>query len=106
MPDFNYSDDIITIFNQILDINSNEKIKEFIKKYINIENSSYHQINMFINIFISQLNKIKNKMNFSHDKENEMKKIIDISAEGAQYFINGCFAKSLIKLLNIRVLFL
>ena len=98
MPDFNYSDDIIKIFNQILDINSNEKIKEFIKKYINIENSSYHQINMFINIFISQLNKIKNKMNFSHDKENEMKKIIDISAEGAQYFINGCFAKSLIKI--------
>jgi len=110
MPDFNYSDDIITIFNRLLEKNSNEKIKDFVKenekikdfvkKFIGIEKYSFHQINIFIKLFTSQFSKFQSKFTFNQiDKDGKeediTKKRITEFAKCTRYFTNGGFAELL-----------
>ena len=67
MPVYYYPYDIIQIFKRMLNYDSNEKIKEFVEKYIGIKKPqpySFHQINIFIKFFISQYNQFKSKLKF------------------------------------------
>ena len=101
MPEPNFSDDIINIIEKILSINTNEKIKEFVDKYICIENYeyTYHQINIFINILIEQFKNIKNISNFFDTNKNvEIKLLVEKIAKSTQYFINTKLSKSLIEI--------
>ena len=106
MPSFNFPDSIINIFNNMLGINSNEEIREFVKKYIGIEGRfSYHQINIFIKLFISQYSQFEGKLKFTHnivDKKGKLLDSIDETeiyikefAKSTIYFTNGGFSKLL-----------
>ena len=69
-PKLDLSNDIIYIFNKLLGLDSNESIeKEFLEKYLgDLKNYSYHQIIIFIKLFISQFNKFKSKLYFIKKK--------------------------------------
>ena len=70
MPKFNYSK---------IGIDSNEKLEQFVKKYIGNQNYSFHQINIFIKLFISQFSK--------KIEENIRNKGIEEFAKSTKYFI-------------------
>ena len=98
MPPFNYSKKMIDIFNRMLGINSNEGIKEFVEKYfkkIGIEKYTYHQINIFIKLFISQYSKFKGKLIFKSNDVDVTEKCIEDFSKSTKYFTNGGFAKLL-----------
>ena len=96
MPKYNYPPEMIDIFKRMLDIDTNEKIKEFVEKHIGIKKPqpySFHQINIFIKLFISQYNKFKSKLIFLHGKKDVTEECISEFAKCTQYFTNGNFAK-------------
>ena len=96
MPKYNYPSDMIEIFKRMLEIDSNEKIKAFVEKHIGIKKPqpySFHQINIFIKLFISQYNKFKSKLIFLHGKKDVTEECISEFAKCTQYFTNGGFAK-------------
>ena len=98
MPPFNYSKEMIDIFNRMLGINSNEGIKEFVEKYfkkIGIEKYTYHQINIFIKLFISQYSKFKGKLIFKSNDVDVTEKCIEDFSKSTKYFTNGGFARLL-----------
>ena len=99
IPEFEYSDEIIDIFKRMLEIDSNEKIREFVKEHIGIPKYSFHQINIFIKLFISQYSQFKGKLTFSSNvngkKEDTTKRNIVEFAKCTRYFTNGGFAKLL-----------
>ena len=105
MPDFNYEEKIRKIFQRMLEIDSNKKIKEFVKEYIGIKGKySYHQINIFIKLFISQYSKFDTKLSFYETKKDNngievridtTKQCIQEFAKCTQYFTYGGFAKLL-----------
>ena len=104
IPPLQLSDDKILLFNKMLNLDSNEKIDSFIKEKLNkikLTKYSYHQINIFINLFISQYNKFPNKkLQFINNGEDKTKDCIDYFAEGTKYFINGEFPKMLLELIE------
>ena len=96
MPGYNYPKEIIEIFERMLGIDSNEKIKEFVEKYIGITRPqpySFHQINIFIKLFISQYNQFESKLRFLRGKKDVTEECISEFAKCTQYFTNGSFAK-------------
>ena len=96
MPGYNYPEEIIKIFKRMLGIDSNEKIKEFVEKYIGITRPqpySFHQINIFIKLFISQYNQFECKLRFLNGKKDVTEECISEFAKCTQYFTNGSFAK-------------
>ena len=96
MPEYNYPSDMILIFKRMLDIDSNKKIQEFVEKHIGIEKPqpySFHQINIFIKLFISQYNQFESKLRFLHGKKDVTEECISEFAKCTQYFTNGSFAK-------------
>lgn len=48
----------------MLGINSNEEMKKFVQNHILIKKYSYHQINIFVKLFISQYGKFNTKLRF------------------------------------------
>ena len=95
MPPFNYPNEIINLFDRMLGINTNEKMEEFVKKYIGVEKYSYHQINIFIKLFISQYSKFKAKLRFISGGMDVTEKCIQEFANCTKYFTNGGFARLL-----------
>ena len=101
MPLFDFSDNIIKHFENMLDIKTkNQGIQEFVKKYIGGGDTnsrySYHQINIFVKLFISQYSKFKTKLKFVDEKDADVtEKCIEEFAKCTQYFTNGGFAKLL-----------
>ena len=85
----------------MLDIKSKNKgIQEFVKKNIGGGNSNlkftYHQINIFVKLFISQYSKSRLKNQFlDYHKKDVTKECIEKFAKSTKYFINGGFAKLL-----------
>ena len=104
MPPFNYSKEVINIFERILGINSNDGIKNFVEKYFNkigIEKYTYYQIDIFIKLFISQFKIYQNKLIFrNNNKEDETEKYIEDFSKCTKYFINGRFCKLLTEICN------
>jgi len=98
MPKFNYPENIINLFKRMLEINTNDGIQKFVSKYfekIDIKKYSFHQINMFIKLFISQYSKFKGKLTFWSDKKDVTEKCIEDFSKSTRYFTNGGFAKLL-----------
>ena len=60
----NLPDRIINIFKRMLGYDSNEQIEQFINAYIDVPKYTYHQINIFIQILISQYSKYESKLTF------------------------------------------
>ena len=96
MPKFDYPVEIIKKFEQILNIDTNEKLEKFIKKYIGIEKYSFYQINIFINIFLSQYSKISTKSKIIVGEKDVIEENIEEFAKSIQYyFINNTYDKLL-----------
>ena len=95
MPPFNFLDEIINHFKNMLGIESNEGIQEFVKKYIGPKIYSYHQVNIFVKLFISQYSKFKNKIKFTDNGKDVTKECIQEFANCTQYFTNGGFSQLL-----------
>ena len=70
------------------------KISDFINNFIGIEKYSYHQANIFINLFISQYSKFKIS-GFTDKGEDVTKETILNFAKCTKYFNSGAFANLL-----------
>ena len=82
------------IFNRILDKKTNEEIQEWVKNHIGIETYSYHQINIFIKLFISQYDKFKGKSKFLVKNNDDVTvKCIKEFVDCTQYFTNVGFSR-------------
>ena len=88
--------DIIDNFKSKFGLDTNQEIEKFIKNYICIEKYSYYQINIFINLFLSQVDLFSGKVKFLNQGKDETVKYIEDLARGTQYFIKGCSSHLLI----------
>ena len=85
-------------FRNMLEIQTDKEIEQFIKENIGIKEYSYHQIHIFIKIFISQFNKFGGKIRFTnYDGKDINKELIKYISESTKYFTNGGFAKLIFK---------
>ena len=104
MPPFNYQEEMIDKFKILLEINSGDKLQNFVAKYfdkIGIKIYSYYQINIFIKLFISQFNRFNSKIKFFKDGKDITEQLIGEFCRSTRYFINGGFAKLLTKIGDI-----
>ena len=77
------------------------KPEEYIKKYIGVEKFSYHQVNIFIKLFINQYKMYNSKLIFLNEKRKVItKKCIEEFAECIKYFTLGIYARLLTKNLD------
>ena len=95
MPPFNYPTEIIKLFTNMLEKKSNKEIQEFVKKYIGVQKYSYHQINIFIKLFISQYSKFNTKLEFWSGDKDVTEECIQDFANCTKYFTNGGFSRLL-----------
>ena len=95
-PKLDLPEKIIDIFNRLLELDSNEKIEKFINKFLGMNTFSYHQIIIFIKLFISQFNKFDSKLIIYSDEKNMTNKFFEEFAEFTKSFTMGGFVKSLI----------
>ena len=101
MSPFDLPYEIRNDFKNILGIKSNEEIQEFVKKYIGIPKYSYHQINIFIKIFMSQLGKFKTKIHIFENGKDVTDKVIEEFTNSIKYFTNGGFTQLLSGMKNL-----
>ena len=85
----------VDLFNFMLGLDTNKKIYEFIKKEIGAQKFSYHQINIFINLFISQYSKFNTRLTFLNNGVDVTEECINDFAQGTKYFTLGAFSKLL-----------
>ena len=112
----NFPMEIINIFSKMGKFNSNDDIKNFVEenfKKIDVTKYTYHQINIFIKLFISQFNKFKSKIKFirvekeeklqKEDKKDSIEEYFEEFTNFTKYFINGGFAKLLTGINNNNI---
>ena len=95
IPKLNLSNEKIIPFKKI-DCNSNEEIYKFISSNIGIRKYSYHQINIFINLFISLFNFKGNKLIFFKEEKDVTQIVINNFSRMTKYFTFSEFSKLLI----------
>lgn len=83
----------------------NKEIEKFIKDNIGINEYSYHQVETFIKLYISQFDSIGKKLRFTNSNENITQKCIKYFADSTKYFINGGFAKLIMEKKHINDIF-
>ena len=86
---------IIKIFRYMKDFQSDEEIMQFIRDNIGTERYSYHQINIFINLFISQYSKFNSKLEFLENEKDVTDRCIKDFSGGTKYFTLGEYSKLL-----------
>ena len=74
----------------------NNEIEKFIKNYIGIEKYSYHQLNIFLKLFISIYSKCESKLLLADGKIDLAEAYLNEFSESTKYITNGIFAKSLV----------
>lgn len=98
LPELNLPDDKLNLFKNMLGINNNKDIYQWLKKKIKLERYSYHQIHIFINLFICQYNIFKGRKIYFQEKGVDVtKKCIDSFAEATKYFTYGGFSRLLLE---------
>ena len=99
LPELNLPTATINIFNNMLGLKNNKEIFNWVKDNIKISRYSYHQVHMFINLFISQYDKFSGqKLLFLDAKGNNVTQdCINSFAEGTKYFTYGNFSKLLLQ---------
>ena len=97
IPDLDLPQVTIDIFSLMLDYDTNakEKIEKFIKEKIGIEKYSFHQVQIFIKLFISQYSKFNCKLEFYNGGKKVTDDCIQEFANCTKYFTAGGFAKLL-----------
>ena len=95
IPDLDLPQKTIDIFSLMLDYDTNKKIEKFIKEKIGIEKYSFHQVQIFIKLFISQYSKFNCKLEFYDGGKKVTDDCIQEFANCTKYFTAGGFAKLL-----------
>jgi midasin (ATPase involved in ribosome maturation) len=98
MPKFNYSSETTKIFKRILGLENNEDIQKFVEENMGKGKFSYHQIDIFIKLFISHISqhiKFDPKFPLSINVKDITQDSIPQFAKCTPYFTNGSFAKLL-----------
>ena len=96
LPALKLPEEKIKLFNSMLELDTNEKIYNYIIDKMKLSVYSYHQINIFINLFINQYNKFGGKkLTFLENEEDVTDECIKNFAKGTNYFTYGCYAKLL-----------
>jgi len=94
LPKLELEEDIKQIFKNMIGKETNEQIEEFVKDNIGIKEYSYHQVDTFIKLFISQFRIFKSKLNNTNtEHDNIINNCIKYFAENTKYFTNGGFQK-------------
>jgi len=73
LPKLELEENIKQIFKRIIGTETNEQIEEFIKENIGIKEYSYHQVQTFIKLFISQLSLLNTKLKVINSKKKTQK---------------------------------
>ena len=91
--------DKINLLKNMLGKSNDKEIYEELKKKIKIKRYSYHQIHIFINLFICQYNIFNGEKIFFLGKNGEdvTDKCIDSFADATKYFTYGGFSKLLLE---------
>ena len=111
-----FSMEIINIFSKMGKFKSNDDIKKFAEenfKKIGVTKYNYHQINIYIKLFISQFNTFKSKIKFirvekeeklqKEDKKDSIEEYFEEFTNFTKYFINGGLAKLLTGINNNNI---
>ena len=101
-PEFDLPNEKNDILRMMLDSDSNDKIYNYIISKMDLDKFSYHQSNIFVNLFIGQYNKFQGKkLKFLNNDYNITEECINLFAKGTKYFTNGGFARLLLSEKNI-----
>ena len=96
-------------FERLNGFKNDEEIEKFIKDNFysaKIEKYSYHQVQTFIKLYISQFNSFEGKLKFTNSKgEDITQKCIEHFANSTKYFTNGGFAKLIMEKNNTNDIF-
>ena len=87
---------------------NDEEIEKFIKdnfNSINIKEYSYHQVQTFTNLYISQFESFKSRLKFTNSNGDITQKCIKYFAESTKYFTNGGFAKLIMEKKEVKDIF-
>ena len=95
-PELDLSDDKLHHFGNMLDLHNNKDISEYINQHFEISKYSYHQITIFINLFIGQYSKTSNKRTFYSGGKDVTDKVIKSFENCTKYFTSGSFANLLV----------
>ena len=94
-PELDLSEDKLLHFKNMLDLNNNKEISEYINEFFEISSHSYHQITIFINLFIGQYSKTQDKRIFKDGNKDVTKDVIKSFKNCTKYFTEGAFANLL-----------
>ena len=99
LPELDLPEDKINLFKNMLGKDNNQEIYRWLKEKIMLTRYSYHQIHIFINLFICQYNIFKGqKICFLGEKgEDVTDNCINSFAEATKYFTYGGFSKILLE---------
>ena len=101
LPELDLPKDIMQLFNSMLGKYDNYDIYQWLKQKIKLSRYSYHQIHIFINLFICQYRIFKGeKIVFKRNDINVTDECIDSFAEATKYFTYGGFSKLLLEKRN------
>ena len=96
-------------FKKLMGFENDKQIEKFIKdnfNNINIKEYSYHQVETFIKLFISQFNMFTSNLKFTNTMDEDITdKCIMNFAKSTKYFINGGFAKLIMQKKYIKDIF-
>ena len=95
-PELDLPDDKLLHFKNMLNKNNNKEISEYINENFEISKYSYHQITIFINLFIGQYSKTNDKRTFWSGWTNVTDKVIESFKNCTKYFTSGAFANLLV----------
>ena len=98
LPDLELPKEKIKLLNSMLGVKNNGEIYEWIKDNIGIPRYSYHQIHIFLNLFICQYNIFKGEKIRFYDKDKDVTaNCINSFTESTKYFTYGGFSKLLLE---------
>ena len=95
IPDLKLSERKLNAFKKMKGFNNIEEIRKFIEKNIGFDIYSYHQINIFINLFTSQYNKFDSNIKFLENGIDVTEKCIKAFSEATKYFTFGSYSQLL-----------
>ena len=94
LPKLKLDEEIKKEFKRMIGKGEDEEIQQFIKDNIGISEYSYHQVNTFINLFISQFRTVDSELKFEDSQGKDVtQECITFFAKSTKFFTNGGFAK-------------
>ena len=94
-PELELPENKMLHYKNMLNLNSNKEIEDNINQFFTISEHSYHQLSIFINLFIGQYSKTNDKRQFMYGKVDVTDKVIECFKNCTKYFTSGSYANLL-----------